>query len=171
MGVTGAGKTTVGKLLAQTLGWGFADADEFHSPENIRKMSQGIPLDDADRAPWLTAMHEAILRWDASSRNVVLACSALKQAYRDQLRDRGVRFVYLKGNRELIVGRLDARHGHFATSSILEGQFRDLEEPKDAITVGIDKSPEAIVSEIIAKAQLQPASAIPASPASSNPLQ
>ena len=154
MGVTGAGKTTVGKLLAQRLGWHFADADEFHSAANVEKMSRGIPLDDRDRAPWLKAMHEAIVRWNSAGKNVVLACSALKHSYRDQLRGPGVQFVYLKGARDLVLQRLDHRRGHFATASILDGQFRDLEEPKHALTVNVEDTPEGIASEIVKKLKL-----------------
>jgi gluconokinase len=154
MGVVGAGKTTVGTLLAQKLGWKFADADDFHPRANIEKISQGIALDDADRAPWLAAMHTAILRWNAEGQNVVLACSALKRSYRAQLGSGKVQFVYLKGTRELILQRLRARHGHFASETILESQFRDLEEPDEAITVEIDKSPAQIVSEVSEKLNL-----------------
>jgi gluconokinase len=171
MGVTGAGKTTIGKLLAHKLGWGFADADDFHPAANVQKMSRGIPLDDADRVPWLQAMHDAIVRWNASGRNVVLSCSALKNSYRDRLRDRSVQFVYLKGDRDLILSRLNSRRGHFATSSILDGQFRDLEEPGDAISVGIDSTPEAMVADIIRQLESRGSSAIAASPSSLNPLQ
>lgn len=149
MGVVGAGKTTVGSLLAQTLGWQFADADDFHSPENKNKISHGIALTDADRAPWLAALRGAIEGWNAEVRNVVLACSALKRSYRDELRAGSVKFVYLKGNYDLIAARLRARHGHFATESILKSQLADLEEPTEAIVVCIDKAPEAIVAEII----------------------
>src|SRR5208282_3058252 len=103
MGVTGVGKTTVGELLAVQLGWEFADADSFHSAANVEKMRQGIPLDDADRGPWLQAMRDAITRWIAEKRNVALACSALKAAYRQELFVSGdVKFVYLKGSYELI---------------------------------------------------------------------
>jgi gluconokinase len=151
MGVTGAGKTTIGTLLAQKLGWQLADADDFHPAANIEKMSHGVPLDDSDRAPWLAALHHAIERWNAEGRNVVLACSALKRSYRDELRAGPVQFVYLKGSYGLILQRLRARHGHFANESILKGQFADLEGPDDAITVEVDKTPEEIVSEIIAK--------------------
>lgn len=154
MGVTGAGKTTVGELLAQRLGWHFADADEFHSPGNIQKMTQGIPLDDSDRVPWLQVMRGAITRWNDSGENVVLGCSALKRSYRDQLRGPAVQFVYLKGSRDLILQRLDQRHGHFATASILDGQFRDLEEPKHALAVNVENAPEDIASEIIEKLNL-----------------
>ncbi len=149
MGVTGAGKTTVGKLLALQLGWKFADADSFHSAANKEKMSQGIALDDADRAPWLASMRAAIVEWSAHHENVVLACSALKQDYRKTL-DIGpeVKFVYLKGSYELIYQRLLSRHGHFATETILRSQFEALEEPSDAIVVDVSKSPGDIVAEI-----------------------
>lgn len=151
MGVVGAGKTTVGNLLAQRLGWQFADADNFHPAANVDKIRRGIALDDADRAPWLSALRNAILQWNAEQQNAVLACSALKRKYRDQLRAEGVRFVYLKGNYELIEQRLQRRTGHFASDSILKSQFEDLETPDDAITVDIAASPDAIVTEIIAQ--------------------
>ena len=149
MGIVGAGKTTVGQLLAHELGWRFADADDFHPAANVEKMRHGISLTDADRTPWLAALRDAITRWNVESENVVLACSALKRTYRDELRTGAVKFVYLKGNRELVLARLRARHGHFATESILNTQLEDLEEPDDAITVPIDPPPEHIVSEII----------------------
>jgi len=156
MGVTGAGKTTIGRLLAAKLGWQFADADDFHSAENVAKMRTGTPLTDADRAPWLERLHSAIARWTAQHINVVIACSGLKRQYRDQLRTEDTRFVYLKGAYELIAARLHDRHGHFATESILRCQFADLEEPDDAIVVTIDNPPEAIVSEIVSRLQLAP---------------
>src|SRR5579864_4185224 len=149
MGAVGAGKTTIGALLAKKLGWQLADGDDFHPRQNIEKISQGIPLTDSDRAPWLAALHEAIERWNAEGRNVVLACSALKQSYRSELQVGPVQFVYLKGDYDLLSRRLRSRHGHFATESILKSQLADLEEPEDAITVRVDKSPEEIVSEII----------------------
>jgi gluconokinase len=149
MGVVGSGKTTVGNLLAKKLGWQFADADDFHPPENIEKISHGIPLDDSDRAPWLAALGRAIQQWDREGKNVVLACSALKQSYRDELRAGDVQFIYLKGNYALIRERLRARHGHFASESILQSQLAGLEEPGDAITVEIGKTPGEIVTEII----------------------
>jgi len=151
MGVVGAGKTTVGTLLAQKLGWQFADADDFHPAANVEKIRSGIPLDDSDRAPWLAALRNAILRWNVEGEDAVLACSALKRKYRDVLRVDGVHFVYLKGDFELIEQRLRTRRGHFASDSILRSQFEDLENPDDAITVEIDKTPAAIVSEIIGK--------------------
>lgn len=149
MGVTGAGKTTVGSLLAREMGWRFADADTFHSPENIDKMRRGVALDDADRGPWLEAMRAAMLKWQADSRNVVLACSALKQIYRERLEvGPEVKFVYLKGSYEVIDQRLLSRHGHFATDNILSSQFATLEEPRDAIVVDVSGTPEQIVQEI-----------------------
>lgn len=154
MGVVGAGKTTVGRLLAEKLTWRFADADDFHPPSNVEKIRNGIALDDNDRAPWLRALRQGIDGWSQTGENVVLACSALKQKYRDELRAGGVQFVHLKGSRETILNRLRSRHGHFASESILDSQFADLEEPRDAITVIVDDSPEAIADEIIAKLNL-----------------
>ncbi len=149
MGATGAGKTTIGTILAAQLNWQFADADVFHPPANIEKMSHGIPLTDADRAPWLEAMRKAILEWIAAGKNVVLACSALKRAYRDELRPSPeVKIVYLKGNYALFAERIRHRHGHFAGEQILAGQFADLEEPDDAITIDASKTPDEIVAEI-----------------------
>lgn len=149
MGVTGAGKTTIGNLLAGQMGWTFADADTFHSAANVEKMRRGIPLDDADRAPWLQAMRDAISQWIKDRSNVVLACSALKRSYRDELRvGPEVEIVYLKGSMQLISSRLRQRHGHFAGESILTAQFADLEEPADAIVVDAILPPEEMVREI-----------------------
>ncbi len=149
MGVTGSGKTTIGTLLAARLAWLFADADDFHSAANKEKMRKGIPLTDADRLPWLAAMHEQIAKWIASKQNAVLACSALKRSYRQQLwNGPEVKFVYLRGSYEFIAERLRARKGHFADEHILAGQFADLEEPSDALVVDISASPDEIVAEI-----------------------
>jgi gluconokinase len=149
MGVTGSGKTTVGSLLAKQLGWKFFDADDFHSAANKEKMRRGIGLDDADRAPWLEAMHTAMLGWEADGENAVLACSALKRAYRKLLRQ-GVstRFFYLRGTAELIVQRLQHRSGHYATVGLVASQLADLEEPRDAEVVDISTTPEEIAAEI-----------------------
>ena len=150
MGVTGAGKTTIGILLAQRLGWEFADADSFHSPANVEKIKQGIALDDADRAPWLRAMREAMEGWVAAGKSVVLACSALKKSYRHELFISGqTKFVYLKGSHDLIAQRLRQRQGHFASETILASQFAALEEPDDAITASIDHTVEEIVADIM----------------------
>ena len=149
MGVTGAGKTTIGRLLAQQLGWKFLDGDEFHPAANVEKMRQGIPLTDADREPWLDTLHQVIAIAIASREDLVLACSALKRQYRDRLLlAPQVKLIYLKGSRELVTNRLHDRHGHFATASLLAGQFADLEEPGDALTVDISGSPQQIVSAI-----------------------
>jgi gluconokinase len=160
MGVAGSGKTTVGRLLAHKLGWQFADADDFHPPENKDKISRGSALTDADRAPWLAAMRSAIVQWNAAGESVVLACSALKRSYRAELRVGPVRFVYLKGDSALLLERLRSRHGHFADEKILASQLATLEEPCNdeasasglgTITVPIDRSPEEVVSAIVAK--------------------
>lgn len=149
MGTTGSGKTTIGTLLAKRLAWKFADADDFHPAANVEKMKQGIPLNDSDRMPWLNALHHQILAWDAADQNAVLACSALKQSYRDELRSGAdVKFVYLKGNYELFSQRVLARKGHFAKQDLLASQFEDLEEPTDAITVDAKQSPGKMVEAV-----------------------
>jgi gluconokinase len=149
MGVVGSGKTTVGRLLAEQLNWEFADADDFHPPSNVEKIRHGKALTDEDRAPWLESLRAAIEQWIATKRNVVLACSALKRSYRQEL-EAGpeVRFVFLKGSEELIAERLRSRHGHFANDQILASQFADLEEPTDAVTVSISPERLKIVAEI-----------------------
>jgi gluconokinase len=149
MGVVGAGKTTIGRLLAEQLGWEFADADDFHPATNVEKIRQGIPLSDDDRRPWLARLRAAITEWIAQRRNAVLACSALKRSYRDELASGPeVLFVYLKGEAHLIAKRLRARAGHFAGEQILASQFADLEEPEGAIIAEIDSTPQQIVSGI-----------------------
>jgi gluconokinase len=149
MGVVGAGKTTIGTLLANQLGWQFADADDFHPATNIEKIRQGIPLTDADRDPWLESLSHTIEGWIAANENAVLACSALKRSYREKLSVAPeVRFIYLKGSPGLIAGRLHARHGHFAGESILTSQIADLEEPEVAIVADIRQDPLQIVDSI-----------------------
>lgn len=155
MGVTGSGKTTVGRLLAGKLGWQFADADDFHPRRNVEKMQSGIPLTDEDRRPWLQALRAEIEKWIAAGGNVVLACSALKRIYRQQLAaGPEVKFVYLKGNVDLITERLRSRHEHFADEHILAGQFADLEEPNEAATVDISSTPDEIAAAIRQKLSL-----------------
>jgi gluconokinase len=156
MGVVGAGKTTIGQLLAEQLGWEFADADHYHSAANVEKIRRGIGLTDADRAPWLESLHHAIVRWIDAGQNVVLACSALKRSYRQQLAaGPEVKFVYLKGSAALIAGRLRARRGHFADEHILNSQLHDLEEPATALTVEITGTPQQIVGFIRSKLGLE----------------
>ena len=149
MGVTGSGKTTVGLALAESLHWQFVDADDFHPPANVTKMRAGIPLDDADRAPWLAALRAQIDNWLRARTNVVLACSALKQAYRDQLvAGPAVKVVYLRGSPELISQRLTGRHEHYMDPELLPSQFATLEEPKDAFAVDVDASIPDVVWRI-----------------------
>lgn len=155
MGVVGSGKTTVGRLLAQQLQWKFADADDFHPAANVEKIRQGIPLTDADRRPWLRLLRANIANWSSAGASIVLACSALKERYRQELTTGpAVQFVYLKGSPDLIARRLHSRQGHFADGQILASQLADLEEPKAVVTVDIDKPPEQIVTEIREKLQL-----------------
>ena len=151
MGVSGTGKTEVGTRLAEALGGTFAEGDDYHPPANVAKMRSGVPLDDADREPWLETMSREIGAWLDAGRTVVLACSALKQRYRDILKAGrpGVRFVYLEGDEALIRSRLAGRRGHYMPASLLDSQFAALEEPADAITVSIDAPPDAIVAEIM----------------------
>jgi len=149
MGVTGSGKTTVGQNLAASLGWQYFDADEFHSAANIEKMKSGVPLNDADRKPWLESLQRVIRDSLKKAEPAVLACSALKESYRDMLLiDERVRFVYLKGDYDLIKERLRARSDHYMNPDLLDSQFETLEEPNDALQIDIGSSPDAIV-EII----------------------
>jgi gluconokinase len=149
MGVSGAGKTTVGKLLASQLGWEFADGDDFHSAANVEKMRSGIPLTDEDRAPWLESLRALIVGWIDSRKSAVLACSALKRAYRDELVvGPEVRVVYLKADRSVLRERLLGRHNHYMRAPMLESQIATLEEPLDALVVDADRTPGEIVAEI-----------------------
>ena len=150
MGVTGAGKTTVGQQLAAALGWTFVEGDALHSPANIAKMHRGEPLDDADRAPWLRAIRQRIDELVASGQSAVIACSALKRAYREVLaRDRPeVTFVYLKASAALIAERLRHRAGHFMPPALLESQLETLEEPAGSLAVDAGLPPAAVVAAI-----------------------
>lgn len=148
MGVSGSGKTTVGKLLAKRLQLPFHDADDFHSYENIQKMASGLPLDECDRSPWLCALSESIADWDKSG-GAILACSALKEQHRRVLaRHARVTFIYLKASKSLIIERFAHRGDHFMPPELIDSQFEALEEP-DAMTIDASKSPETIVNEII----------------------
>ncbi|HEX8846422.1 MAG TPA: gluconokinase [Pyrinomonadaceae bacterium] len=149
-GVAGAGKTVIGLKLAAELGWKFYDADDFHSPANIEKMSKGIPLTDEDRRPWLERLAELIKTCVGRGENVVLACSALKDSYRQRLKSGDdVKLVYLKGDYALIKERLKKRRGHFINPELLRSQFETLEEPQgEALVVDVAPSPGEIVQAI-----------------------
>jgi gluconokinase len=149
MGVSGSGKTTVGAQLASQLGWRFADADDFHSAASIEKMRNGTPLTDADRGPWLDKLRSVIVGWMEEGKSGALACSALKQAYRERLQvSDGVRFVYLKVRRDLLSHRLLERHDHYMKESMLDSQIKTLEEPVDAMVVDANGTPADIVRAI-----------------------
>ena len=138
MGVSGSGKTTVGTALATELGWKFIDGDDLHPAENVAKMARGIPLDDVDRAPWLLAVRNVIQEQEASSHDIVVACSALKQRYRDFLAEgTHIRWVFLAGSAAVIRARLVHRTGHFMKSVLLDSQLESLEIPGDALMVEI----------------------------------
>lgn len=153
MGPAGAGKTTIGTLLAHSLGWRFLEADDFHSPANVERMRHGIPLTDADRAPWLASIRDALREAIARGDRVILACSALKQEYRQALvppnvsRDQA-RFVYLHASAALLRERLSHRVGHFAGPELVDSQLQTLEEPADALWVDASCPPEEIVERI-----------------------
>lgn len=156
MGVAGCGKSTVAHLLAEKLDWDFLDADDFHSPENITKMKSGIPLNDSDRAPWLSTLNATLASTLGEGCHPVLACSALRERYRAQL-CRGIddlQFVYLKGNYDLIWSRISQREEHYMKSEMLRSQFDVLEEPVNALVVSIHLTPKEIVEKIIKSFQL-----------------
>jgi gluconokinase len=157
-GVSGAGKTTVGELLAHELDWHFLEADDFHPASNIEKMRTGYPLTDEDRAPWLERLREQIKRSLAARENAVLACSALKRKYRERLRvNNEVKLVFLRGSYAVIAEQLRHRRGHFFDPALLKSQFDDLEEPQrdeGVLTIQLGRTPEEIVQEIKAKLHL-----------------
>ena len=143
MGVSGVGKTTLGAALARELGWRYLDADDYHPPENVAKMSAGTPLDDADRQPWLARINAELLRLQAGGESAVLACSALKHAYRETLRG-GIgdfRTVYLHGDFELVRARAEAREHRYMPASLLQSQFCALEPPDDAVAIDVRRPP------------------------------
>jgi gluconokinase len=162
MGVSGSGKSTIADRLAERLAWSYEDGDRFHPAGNVAKMSAGHPLTDEDRWPWLLAIADEIDRVCAAGEHAVIACSALKRAYREILvhgRD-DVRIIYLKGTQELIASRLAQRKGHFMPPDLLTSQFKTLEPPGESenpVTVSIDASVEAIVDDVVRQLGLSPA--------------
>jgi len=156
MGVSGCGKSTIGRMLAKRLAVKFHDADDYHPQLNINKMKSGIPLDDEARIPWLSELSLCIAQWNRG-KGAVLACSALKEKYRQILSLNGkekVTFVYLKGDKNILLDRMKMRENHFFSAKLLESQFKVLEEPLGVITVHISKAPEEICSVIMDKLQL-----------------
>ncbi len=153
MGVTGSGKTTIGTLLAQRTGTIFADADDYHPQANKDKMRAGIPLNDEDRQPWLEILNGLLRGWYQSGEGGVLACSALKEKYRETLESgipaNAIAFVWLDGDKELLSERLAARHHSYMNPKLLDSQIATLEPPKDALRVNIDHPPDQIVDEIL----------------------
>ena len=157
-GVAGAGKTTVGKLLARELGWRFIEADDFHPSGNIKKIRSGHPLTDKDRWPWLERVRQQIERSLSAGENAVLACSALRRTYRDRLHvSNEIKFVFLRGDHALVEKQLRSRRGHFMNANLLQSQFDDLEEPQsdeNALTIQLGPTPQEIVEEIKTKLNL-----------------
>lgn len=150
MGVTGVGKTTVGQLVAQQAGWDYYDADDFHTPANVEKMRGGTPLTDDDRWPWLDRLNEVLRDSESKNTSAVLACSALKESYRERLERglRDVRWVFLKGPVELIASRLHARKGHYMNPALLQSQFDALEPPRDALMIEVDEEPDRLAQRV-----------------------
>ena len=161
-GVSGSGKTTIGTLLAKRLGYVYAEADNFHPAANVAKMAAGHPLTDADRAPWLTAIGSFIDATTSAARPAVVTCSALKRAYRDQLRAGrpNVRLIFLDVARDVVTERLQARHGHFFPANLLASQYRDLEAPdpdEHVLHIAVNSSsttPDEVVDQILADLEL-----------------
>jgi gluconokinase len=151
MGVAGAGKSTIGRGLADELGWSFFDGDDFHPAANIDKMRQGHALTDVDRLPWLETLHAAIVEWVGRDQSTVLACSILKAGYRAMVEtgcEKQIRLVYLKGSKNLFHERIVHRVGHFMGQDLLDSQFAILEEPTDAVVINAALSPQDIVRQI-----------------------
>jgi gluconokinase len=151
MGVSGSGKTAAGSRVAKRLGWLFLDADDFHPPANVEKMKRGIPLDDNDRAPWLDRLHSELRRQMDEGHSVILGCSALKDSYRDKLKDHlpEVRFVFLDVDRNTLLERLQKRQAHFFPKELLDSQLATLQRPHDAFIVDANRSIDEVVDSIV----------------------
>lgn len=151
MGVTGSGKTTIGRLLAARTGWQFVDGDDYHSAENRRKMNSGTPLTDEDRGPWLESLHRVLAGWLRRGESGILACSALKRSYRDTLADgiSNLRFVLLEAPREILAERLATRAGHFMNPALLSSQIETLEAPARALHIAVTGKPEDAVESLL----------------------
>jgi gluconokinase len=151
MGVSGSGKSAVGRALSIALGWPFYDGDDFHPPQNVQKMAQGVPLADADRLPWLQTLHDLMANCLAQGEYAIVACSALKQSYREILLagNEGTQLVYLRGDYDLILSRMQARGNHFFKPELLASQFAVLEEPTNCLTVDIARPIDEIISAIV----------------------
>jgi gluconokinase len=156
MGVAGCGKSTVGKLLADKLGWRYIEGDEYHPEENVKKMSSGIPLNDDDRAGWLLSLRAEIEKARENGEHIVLGCSALKEKYRVILKknDEDIKFIFLKGTYEVIQQRLEKRAHHFMKAGMLQSQFDTLEEPHDALVCDVTMPPADIVNFVLNKAHI-----------------
>ena len=156
MGVAGSGKTTIGKMFSERLGWNFYDGDDYHPKENLEKMRRGIPLTDDDRWPWLKAIEELINSRLNDNQKSIIACSALKREYREYLKQdkEDIVFVYLKGDEKTLRERISSRHGHFAGVDLLESQLDTLEGPHNVLTVDISRKPEEITDYLIERLEL-----------------
>lgn len=155
MGVAGCGKTSVGRMLSEKLGWKYYEGDDYHPKENVEKMSNGIPLNDDDRKPWLLKLRSIIEDALSQGINIIITCSALKESYREILKvNKEVKFIYLKGSYELIEARMKLRKNHFMKPGMLKSQFEALQEPADAITIEIDQSLEDIQKNILSEIKL-----------------
>jgi gluconokinase len=156
MGVSGSGKTTTGRTLAKNLGWPFYEGDDFHSEANVEKMTRGIALTDTDRKEWLDRLSHLLTELERQRKSAVISCSALKESYRQRLSKAGenLRFVFLKGDYELLEKRLMERKGHYMGAGLLRSQFQTLEEPKEAIVVNAASDPRAIVAEVKRRLEL-----------------
>jgi len=152
MGVTGTGKSTIAKALAERTGWAFAEGDEYHSAANVAKMKSGVPLNDTDRAPWLAALHDVLLGWQTHGQSGVMTCSALKESYRATLSDgidkANFRFILLEVPKDVLSERLQHRPGHFMNPALLDSQLATLEMPADAMRVNANRPPGAVVDDI-----------------------